>query len=144
MSHPNPPQHILVIDDDHSFRNTLRLALTSERNTVELACDGREALKKLSKKKFDIVFTDLVTPQMTGIDLARSIRSKYPGQVIVMATGNPDFLGPNAKKANPVDIIVVKPLSLGTITDALKRAHEINKDRKKAESLAANEKNPHP
>ena len=134
MSHTTPSQHILVIDDQSSARNTLKLALTFERNTVELACDGPGALKKLTKKKFDIVFTDLVMPQMTGLHLVRSIRSKYPGQVIVMVTGNPDFLGPNQTKTNPVDIIITKPFSLGTIANTLERAHEINKaNRKKSE-----------
>ena len=125
-----PSQRILVIDDEWSVRNTLRLALTFERNSVELATDAREALQKLAKQKFDIVFTDLMMPQMLGYDLVRCIRNKYPYQVIVMVTAYPDFLGPREKKENPVDIIIIKPFSLATITNALERAYEMSKDRK--------------
>src|SRR5207244_13260082 len=56
MSQSIPSQRILVIDDEWSVRNTLRLALTFETNTVELATDGRAALHNLAKQKFDIVF----------------------------------------------------------------------------------------
>ena len=134
MSRSIPPQHILVIDDDSSVQNTLRLTLTFERNTVELAINGREALEKLDKHKFDIVFTDLIMPQMLGKDLARCIRQKYPHQVIVMMTAYPDFLDSDGKETDLADITIVKPFSLGTITNALERAYKINKHRKKSES----------
>src|SRR5580765_3208715 len=104
MSRSIPAQHILVIDDDSSVRNTLRLALTFEKNTVELAVDGREALEKLDKQKFDVVFTDLMMPQMLGKDLARCIRKKCPHQVIVLVTGYPDFLEPDGREENLADI----------------------------------------
>src|SRR5258708_7724750 len=113
MSRSIPTQHILVVDDESSVRNNLRLVLTFERNNVEVAIDGREALEKLAKQKFDIVFTDLMMPQMLGKELARCIRKKYPHQVIVMVTAFPDFLDSNKKEENPADIAIVKPFSLG-------------------------------
>ena len=135
MSHPIPSQHILVVDDEPAIRDTLKMALAFEGHTIELACDGPEALKKLAEQKFDIVFTDFNMPEMLGNELVRRIKEEYPHQVIVMVTAYADFLSPRGKKANPVDFIITKPFALESILSAVRRAHEINKaNRKKAES----------
>ena len=131
MTHPIPSQHILVVDDELAVRDTLKTALTFEGHTVELASDGPEALQKLAERKFDIVFTDFNMPEMLGNDLVRRIRKEYPHQVIVMVTGYADFLSPSEKEKNPVDFIITKPFALGTIANALERAHEINKANKR-------------
>ena len=127
MSHPIPSQHILVVDDEPLVRDTLKMALGFEGHTIELACDGPEALQKLAEQKFDIVFTDFNMPEMLGDELAQRIKKKYPHQVIAMVTAYADFLSPGGKRANPVDFIITKPFALETIANALERAHEINK-----------------
>ena len=138
MSHPIPSQHILVVDDEPAIRDTLKMALAFEGHTIELACDGPEALKKLAEQKFDIVFTDFNMPEMLGNELVRRIKEEYPHQVIVMVTAYADFLSPREKKTNPVDFIITKPFALDTIANALERAHEINKaNRKKTEASLA-------
>lgn len=126
MSHPIPSQHILVVDDEPAIRDTLKMALAFEGHTIELACDGPEALKKLAEQKFDIVFTDFNMPEMLGNDLVRRIKKEYPHQVIVMVTAYADFLIPREKKTNPVDFIITKPFALETIENAIERAREIN------------------
>ena len=133
MSHPIPSQHILVVDDESAIRDTLKMALTFEGHTIELASDGPEALRKLAEQKFDIVFTDFNMPEMLGDELARRIKKKYPHQVIAMVTAYADYLSPREQTTNPVDFIITKPFALETIANALERAHEINKaNRKKA------------
>jgi len=126
MSHSIPSQHILVVDDEPAIRDTLKMALAFEGHTIELACDGPEALKKLAEQKFDIVFTDFNMPEMLGNELVRRIKKEYPHQVIVMVTAYADFLSPRGKKANPVDFIITKPFALETIENAIERAREIN------------------
>jgi CheY-like chemotaxis protein len=122
-----PSQHILVVDDEPMVRDALKMALTFEGHTVELASDGPEALQKLAEQKFDIVFTDFSMPQMLGDELARRIKKLYPHQVIAMVTAYADFLSPRGKRANPVDFIITKPFALETIENAIERAREINK-----------------
>ena len=136
MSHLIPSQHILVVDDEPAVRNTLKMALTFEGHTIELASNGPEALEKLAKQKFDIVFTDFNMPEMLGNDLVRRIKKNFPHQVTVMVTAYADFVGPREKKTNPVDFIITKPFALGTIANALERAHEINKANRKQIELS--------
>ena len=127
MSHPIPSQHILVVDDESPVRDALKMVLTFEGHTVELASDGPEALKKMSEQKFDIVFTDLKMPEMLGHELARSIKSKFPHQAVIMLTAYEGFLNPpQEKRTNPVDFIINKPFSITSIVSAVRRAHEIN------------------
>ena len=132
MSRSIPPQHILVIDDDSSVQNTLRLVLTFERNTVELAINGREALEKLDKHKFDVVFTDLKMQGMLGDALVRAIKKDYPQQVVLMVTAYGDVLSPLQKLSIPVDSLISKPFSIRTLRNALRRAHELNENSQKA------------
>ncbi|MEO8426322.1 MAG: response regulator [Verrucomicrobiota bacterium] len=136
MPRPVPSQHILVVDDEPMVREALKMVLTFEGHTVELASDGPEALQKVAEHKFDIIFTDLKMPQMLGQELARCIKEKDPYQVVVMVTAYAGFLSPpQEKKTNPVDFILTKPFDLETIVSAVRRAHEINKaNRKKTKS----------
>ena len=132
MSDAIPCQHILVVDDEPPVRDALKMVLTFEGHTVELAGDGPEALQMMSGQKFDIVFTDLKMPQMLGHELARRIKEKYPFQVVVMVTAYTGFLSPpQEKKTNPVDFILTKPFDLETLVSAVRRAHEINKANRK-------------
>jgi two-component system, OmpR family, response regulator MprA len=135
MPRPIPSQRILVVDDEPLVREALKMVLTFEGHSVELASDGPEALRKFAEQKFDIVFTDLKMPQMLGHELARCIKEKNPYQVVVMVTAYAGFLSPpQEKETNPVDFILTKPFELKTIISAVRRAYEINKaNQKKAE-----------
>ena len=77
------------------------------------------ALEWLEKEKPDIVFTDLNMPEITGIDLARRVRSIYPAQElpIIMVTTQSDAQDHEAAKAAGVSSILFKPFD----KDALQR-----------------------
>ena len=144
MSDAIPCQHILVVDDEPPVRDALKMVLTFEGHTVELAGDGPEALQMMSGQRFDIVFTDLKMPEMPGHELARCIKNKYPYQVVIMVTAYAGFLSPpQEKKTNPVDFFLEKPFELKTIVSAVRRAHEINKaNRKRLYSLFLGQAHP--
>jgi CheY-like chemotaxis protein len=134
MSHQIPPQHILVVDDEPMIRAALEMVLIDQGHTVDLASDGSEALDKIAKRKYDVIFTDLNMPEMLGDELARRIRKQSPHQVIVMISAYTNFLTSHHKKKIPVDFLINKPFELQNIFQALAAAHEINKaNRKKVE-----------
>ena len=132
MKAPIPAQHILVVDDEPMVRDALRMLLTFDGHTIELAKDGPGALKKLSKHKFDVVFTDLKMQGMLGDSLARAIKRAYPQQFVVMVTGYGDVLSPRQKQSIPVDSLISKPFSIRTLRNALRCAHELNENRQRA------------
>jgi CheY-like chemotaxis protein len=65
---------ILVVDDEKIKRVTLADDLTAQGHEVVTACDGREALDKLSQERFDVVVTDLKMPGIDGIELLKRIK----------------------------------------------------------------------
>jgi two-component system chemotaxis sensor kinase CheA len=70
------PPRILVVDDQFTVRELQRSILGAAGYSVETACDGREALEALaSGGSFDLVVTDLLMPEMDGLELLRSIRA---------------------------------------------------------------------
>ncbi|MDD4789391.1 MAG: response regulator, partial [Pirellulales bacterium] len=65
---------ILVVDDEKIKRVTLADDLATQGHEVETACDGRDALGKLSAARFDVVVTDLKMPNIDGIELLKRIK----------------------------------------------------------------------
>lgn len=76
---------VLVVDDEASFREGLRVALKSEGFEVDLAADGEEALERFRHSTPDLVLLDVMLPQMSGIDVCRQIRTEANTPVIMVS-----------------------------------------------------------
>ena len=77
--------NILVVDDEQSYREVLKMILTAQEYTVETAVNGKDALKIMEKEAFDVVITDLKMPVMDGYELLQEIRRRdYDTEVIVL------------------------------------------------------------
>ena len=81
---------ILVVDDEASIRNLLRLLLRSEGYRVSVAADGPEALKLIGQEVPDLVLLDLQMLQMNGPDVLKEIRHSYGDLPVIIITGYPD------------------------------------------------------
>lgn len=91
--------NILVVDDDPGTLNALEAGLLSRGYEVYVARNGREALKafeSLNKAaiSLDILLTDLKMPGISGLELIRSAKSRYPGlgTILMTAHGNENVL----------------------------------------------------
>jgi len=69
------PPSVLVVDDSAAVRHMEQHALEGLGYTVEQASNGLEAWKRIEKKKFDLVLTDVEMPEMTGLELIRMVRA---------------------------------------------------------------------
>ncbi len=75
---PMPPQDIrvLVVDDMSTMRRIIKTILNQlGYSNIEEAENGKQALGKLKKEKFDFVITDWNMPEMDGLELVKQIRS---------------------------------------------------------------------
>jgi len=77
---------ILVVDDNELLCRMARDILEMDGYRVVAACDAMKALETFENERFDAVVTDLRMPGMSGLELARLIRAKYPGFPIIMMT----------------------------------------------------------
>ena len=72
----NAGQNILIVDDDSSIQELLRIILTKNGYTVHQATDGEEAIHKYLEINPDLVISDISMPKGDGFNVAIIIRSK--------------------------------------------------------------------
>jgi DNA-binding response OmpR family regulator len=77
---------ILLVEDEENLAIGLQYNLTEEGYIVELAKDGREALKLFETKKVDLIVLDIMIPYIDGFEIARRVRKKDPQMPILMLT----------------------------------------------------------
>lgn len=79
---------ILVVEDDRFFREMYVKLLRDEGYLVTSACCGSEAMELLAKDRYGLVITDLVMPDVSGMELLTRVREFDPGIDVIMVTGN--------------------------------------------------------
>jgi two-component system response regulator RegX3 len=75
---------VLVVEDEASFVEALKIGLTREGFTVEVAVDGFEALEKFDRVQPDVVLLDVMLPRISGIDVCRQIRLRSQVPIIMV------------------------------------------------------------
>ena len=78
---------ILIADDDPQVREILKIFLTKQGYHVDEAENGAQALSMLDNALPDLVFLDIVMPDLSGIETLRWIRRKYPDLNVIIMTG---------------------------------------------------------
>ena len=115
---------ILVIDDEEPMRHMLSLILKREGYEVQAVATGKEALDLVDSVPFDFILTDVVMPEMDGLEILKALKEKkVESTVIVMsAYGNLDT-AVEAMKRGAYDYIS-KPFKPDEILLALRKAEE--------------------
>ena len=78
---------LLLIDDDDEFRTLLRLTLVHHGHRVCEARNGEEGLAQYALAAPDLVITDIVMPEMEGLDLVMELRKRQPTVKIIAISG---------------------------------------------------------
>ena len=80
---------ILVVDDSPVERSLIGGLLgRNPEYLVQLVEDGGQALKQLATKRTDLVITDLIMPEMDGLELVRKVRKSYPEIPVILMTAH--------------------------------------------------------
>jgi putative nucleotidyltransferase with HDIG domain len=85
------PYDVLVVDDDHSFAQSIADALAARDIQPIAVSEPRVALELARRTPFAAAVVDLVMPDMDGLELARELRRASPGIEVVMLTGHGDM-----------------------------------------------------
>ena len=110
------PLKLLIIDDDEHVLATLNDFLRDKEYDVISASDGLDGLKLLETEKqgFDLIITDLVMPNISGVGLISIIKKKYPDMPVIAITGwgeHPEALATEAQ----ADRVLEKPFELSEL-----------------------------
>ncbi|HEY8033843.1 MAG TPA: response regulator [Methylocella sp.] len=123
MNEPYTPIHpkILLAEDDHDMRRFLGKALQNAGYVVASFDNGMSAYHRLREEPFELLLTDIVMPEMDGIELARRATELDPDIKVMFITGfaavalNPD------NKAPPQAKILSKPFHLKDLVNEVQR-----------------------
>ena len=83
-------RRILVVDDEEGVTSALRRTLRRDGYEIAVSNDPKEALTRLKTESFDLLISDHLMPGMTGSELTRICRDRYPDMMRLMLTGQPD------------------------------------------------------
>lgn len=115
---------VLLVDDDELVRATLRNLLRQLGHEVTTADNGRDALYRCGKDQFDVVITDILMPEMEGIETILTLKKLSPDvKIIAMSgggrAGNFEFL--KMAERLGADATLRKPFSAEDLTAAVQR-----------------------
>ena len=79
---------ILIVDDEHLVRWSVRRYLEAEGFVAVDAASGREALEILSKEQISVLITDLIMPEMNGVELIRKAKEANPDLPVLVITAD--------------------------------------------------------
>lgn len=114
---------ILIIDDDEGICRKLSEILAEEKHDVVSAVSGKEALRVLEKEVFDVILTDLMMPDITGMDILAEVKKKGKTRVIMITAFGTIENAVEAMKRGASDYIT-KPFKTNEIQVAVKRVLE--------------------
>jgi DNA-binding NtrC family response regulator len=103
---------ILVVDDDEGVRNMLFSVLSDEGFSVEVAANGKEAIKICQKLAFDVALVDIELPDMKGTELLNRLKELQPKMVKIIITGHPTLDSAMKAVNERADGYVLKPFEV--------------------------------
>jgi len=116
--------HLLLVDDEDSFRQTIAKRLTKRGLAPDEATSGNECLSILEKKPMDVVVLDVKMPGMNGIEVLRNITDKYPKTEVILLTGHATASdGVEGIKSGAFDYLM-KPIELEHLFNKILQAYE--------------------
>ncbi|MER8041709.1 response regulator transcription factor [Streptomyces sp. NPDC094032] len=113
---------VLVVEDDDTIGRHLETALRGNGYAPVWSRTGANALTEASQGAYDVLLLDLGLPDMDGLDVARTLRARFPELLIVILTARTDDIDVIAGLDAGADDYLVKPFSL-TVLLARLRAH---------------------
>lgn len=121
-SHSKRGIHILVVEDEEDVREALRVQLIQEGYDVTEVGSGSEALLLLERTPFDILLTDVMVPNLNGIELVQRVAHQQPCPVTIVMTGYGTVeMAVNAIKAGAFDFLQ-KPFSTEVLSATISSA----------------------
>jgi len=113
------PLRCLVVDDEEPVGTVLGDVLESSGHSAVVLTNGAEAIERFRHEPFDVVFTDLAMPGLSGWQVARAVKASAPAVPVFLVTGFGVELSAEERRAHGVDLVLSKPLNIESILEAI-------------------------
>ncbi len=118
------PPSILVVDDESSILDTLRILLKKEGYEVTAAQGGKAGLEQIRSGSHSIVLTDVRMPQVTGLDILKAAREQDPETPVILMTAQASLQSAIQAVNEGAFYYIQKPFSNDELVAILRRACE--------------------
>lgn len=113
---------ILVVDDEAGMRAAVQEALQRKGYSVDVAGDGREAIRKIGATEYRMVISDMQMPGLGGMDVLKEVKKKNPHVPVLLITAFGTIgKAVEAVKEGAVDFIL-KPFTLDVLEETVEKA----------------------
>ena len=112
---------ILVIDDEPMVRDVHSKLLKRLGHDVDTADGGSDAMEQASTVAYDVIFTDLSMPQISGWETARRLRELCPNSVVVLLSGWGRHQSEEMLQSCGISHVLAKPVTTSQLKDLLSR-----------------------
>jgi EAL domain-containing protein (putative c-di-GMP-specific phosphodiesterase class I) len=131
------PTQVLIVEDDDAVASLYGRILAGGDYRLYRAANGAEALSLVARTPFDAIVSDLVMPEMSGVDLLRSVRERDEDVPFVIVTGRPAVESAISAVECGAFRYLVKPVLPRELREIVARAVEVNHARRLARRPAA-------
>ncbi|HED34407.1 MAG TPA: PAS domain S-box protein [Gammaproteobacteria bacterium] len=128
----NGSETILIVDDEPPLNKLIGGLLESRGYTVFSAENGEQALDILKHQRIDLLFSDVIMPEMDGYQLAAIVQEKYPGIEIQLASGFTDNRHSHMVSNELRDNMLDKPFDTTTLLRQLRKILEQKSEAREA------------
>ncbi|OPL19748.1 MAG: hypothetical protein AVO35_01880 [Candidatus Aegiribacteria sp. MLS_C] len=116
---------ILVVDDEETVRGICREFLELQDYVVVEAGNGSEALELMSETSFSLILSDIMMPDINGLELASIVRRRFPDTLVILITGHGTIdLAKDAIQRGAFDF-VTKPFKMTELKRMVEMALEV-------------------
>ena len=112
--------HILLVDDENTLLQSLSRFLTQTGYKIRQAANGIEALKQMNEAVPDLIISDIHMPEMNGIELLQTVRTRFPHVPMILMTGQGDANAVAALQHGALDYLK-KPIKLTKLLQRIQR-----------------------
>ena len=112
-----PNGHILIIDDEASLRQTLARILQRAGFEVTTAANGKDGLSLVNEHPFDLLYLDIRMPDVSGLELLKTIHAKFPDLPVILFTAQPDLNSAVEALRRGATDYLLKPLKPQVVID---------------------------
>jgi len=123
LSASAPEEHMLIVDDEKRIVLNGQEMLEKLGYQVTGCTSSMEALEAVRQqpKRFDLVITDFIMPQINRVELARELSRLHPGIPIILYTAIDQAISPENAKKIGVEDYLMKPVTAAELHQAIRR-----------------------
>jgi len=127
--------HILIIDDEVSLRQTMARILQRAGYEVTTAANGNEAITLIAEHPFDLAYLDIRMPDVSGLELLKTIHARFPELPVILFTAQPDLNSAVEALRHGATDYLLKPLKPQLVIDRTESILANNKKERRKREL---------